>query len=177
MITALTLISKWMIPLLVVAIPLYALLRRVPLYESFVEGAKEGFPTAIQIIPHLVTMMVAVTIFRETGALQFLLHLVRPAIDWLHIPYEAVPVGILRTISGTGSLAFVESIMQTYGPDSFLGRLASTIQGSSDTTPYVLTVYFGAVGIRKTRYALKVGLWADLAGFLFSVLFCTWMFS
>lgn len=176
MIAVITWISQWMIPLLIVAIPLYALLRRVPLYESFVEGAKEGFPTAIQIIPHLVTMMVAVTIFRETGALQFYLGLVRPVIDWLHIPHEAVPVGILRTISGTGSLAFVESIMQTYGPDSYLGRLASTIQGSSDTTLYVLTVYFGAIGIRKSLYALKVGLWADLAGFLFSVLFCSLIF-
>ena len=162
-----------MIPAILVIIPIYAITRRVPIYESFVEGAKEGFPTAIQLIPHLVGMIVAVSIFRETGALTFYLNLLEPFTRWLQIPSEVVPIGILRPISGSGSLAFVESILKTYGPDSFLGKLASTIQGSTDTTLYVLTVYFGAVGIRKARYALKVGLLADLAGFLAAWLICT----
>ncbi|SFJ75248.1 spore maturation protein [Thermoflavimicrobium dichotomicum] len=170
-------ISKWMLPVLLVFIPLYALIRRVSIYESFVEGAKEGFPTAVQIIPHLVGMMVAVSIFRDSGALQFGLQLLKPVTEWLHIPEEVLPVGLLRPISGTGSLAFVESILRTYGPDSFIGKLASTIQASTDTTLYVITVYFGAVGIKRSLYALKVGLWADLAGFLFSWLICSMVFQ
>lgn len=169
-------VSAYMIPAILVFIPLYATFRKVPIYESFLEGAKEGFPTAIQLIPHLVAMMVAVAIFRDTGALGFYLKLFEPLIAWIHLPSEVLPIGLLRPISGTGALAFVESIMQTYGPDSFLGKLASTIQGSTDTTLYVITVYFGAVGIRKSLYALKVGLLADIVGFLASWLICSWMF-
>lgn len=172
-----TLVSKLMLPAMIVLIPLYALFRRVPVYESFTEGAKDGFPTAISIIPHLVAMMVAVSIFRDTGAMQFYLKLLDPIISWLHIPREIIPIGILRPITGTGSLAFVESIMRTHGPDSFLGKVAATIQGSTDTTLYVITVYFGAVGIRKSMYSLKVGLWADAAGFVFSLLICYMMFG
>ncbi|MBA4495649.1 spore maturation protein [Paenactinomyces guangxiensis] len=170
-------ISKMMLPAILAFIPLYAIFRKVPIYESFIEGAKEGFPTAISIIPHLVGMMVAVAIFRDTGALQFYLQFLTPLISWLHIPSEVLPIGMLRPISGAGSLAFVESILRNYGPDSFLGKLASTIQGSTDTTLYVITVYFGAVGIRNSLYALKVGLWADLAGFLAAWLICSMVFS
>jgi spore maturation protein B len=177
MLEVVSFISKLMLPAVVVFIPLYAVFRKVPVYESFVEGAKEGFPTAISIIPHLVGMMVAVSIFRDTGALHFYMKFLTPFISFLNIPTEVVPIGILRPISGTGSLAFVESILRNYGPDSFLGQLASTIQGSTDTTLYVITVYFGAVGIRRSLYALKVGLWADLAGFLASLAVCTWLFG
>lgn len=177
MFEVISLISKIMLPALLVFIPLYALFQRVPIYESFIEGAKEGFPTAISIIPHLVGMMVAVAIFRDTGAMQFYLQFLNPVLSLLHIPHEVVPIGILRPISGTGSLAFVESILRTYGPDSFLGKLASTIQGSTDTTLYVLTVYFGAVGIRRSLYALKVGLWADLIGFLASLGICSLLYA
>jgi spore maturation protein B len=165
-----------MLPCLVIFIPLYALIRKVPIYESFIEGAKEGFPTAIQIIPHLVGMMVAVAIFRDSGAMQFYLQFLKPVAHWFHIPDEVLPIGLLRPISGTGSLAFVESILRTYGPDSFIGKVASTIQASTDTTLYVITVYFGAVGIKRSMYALKVGLWADLAGFIFSLIFCSLVF-
>lgn len=170
-------ISNYMLPALIVLIPLYALFRRVPVYESFVEGAKEGFPTAIQIIPHLVGMMFAVAIFRDTGAMDFYLQALTPIAHWLHIPSEVLPIGILRPISGTGSLAFVESIFRVFGPDSFMGKLASTIQASTDTTLYVITVYFGAVGVKKSLYALKVGLLADLIGFLASWMICTMMFG
>lgn len=163
----LTFLSTMIIPAMLAFIPLYAaFFRKVSVYESFVEGAKEGFPTAIQLIPHLVGMMVAVSIFRETGALQFYLGLLKPVLTWLQFPMEVLPLGLLRPISGAGALAYAESIFRTYGPDSFLGRLAATMQGSTDTTMYVLTVYFGAVGIRRTLYAVKVGLLADLAGIL-----------
>lgn len=171
-------ISKLMIPAIIVFIPLYAAyFRKVPVYESFVEGAKEGFPTAVQIIPHLVGMMVAVSIFRETGAMQFYLQLFQPILSLIRFPEEAFPLALLRPISGAGSLAFVESVFRAHGPDSYLGRLVSTMQGSTDTTLYVLTVYFGAVGIRRSLYAVKVGLLADLAGFLASWIIVTMVFG
>ncbi|PTX50854.1 spore maturation protein B [Melghirimyces profundicolus] len=170
-------LSKIMIPAILAFIPLYAAFRKLPVYENFVEGAKDGFPTAVQIIPHLVGMMVAVSIFRETGALQFYLGLFKPLLSWVRFPEEVLPLGLLRPITGTGALAFAESIFSIHGPDTYLGRLASTMQGSTDTTLYVLTVYFGAVGIRRSLYAVKVGLLADLTGVLASWLVVSWIFG
>ncbi|GGA22819.1 spore maturation protein [Paenibacillus physcomitrellae] len=158
-------------------IPLYAFFRKIPVYESFVDGAKDGFSTAIGIIPHLVGMMVAISVFRASGAMDFLIGLAAPLVQWLHIPPEVLPLGILRPLTGTGSLAFTTDLIKTYGPDSMIGRIASTIQGSTDTTLYVLTVYFGAVGIRNGRYALKVGLFSDLVGFAAAIFICLLLFG
>jgi spore maturation protein B len=170
-------LSAWLIPAIIVFIPLYAALRRkMPVYETFVEGAKDGFGTAINIIPHLVGMLVAITMFRASGAMELMLSGVRPLFDWIGIPSEVVPLGILRPLTGAGSLAFTSDLIQTYGPDSMIGRIASTIQGSTDTTLYVLTVYFGAIGIRRTKYALKVGLFSDLVGFLAAIFICLYIF-
>jgi spore maturation protein B len=171
------LISAWTIPAIIVFIPLYAAFRKVPVYESFIEGGKEGFGTAITIIPHLVGMMVAIGMFRASGAMDAIVAAVRPLFDGLGIPGEVLPLGLLRPITGAGSLAFVSDLIKTYGPDSMIGRIASTIQGSTDTTLYVLTVYFGAVGIRRTRYALKVGLFSDLVGFLAAIFICLYVFG
>ncbi|GAB7386214.1 spore maturation protein SpmB [Bacillaceae bacterium] len=162
-------ISLWAIPVLLSLILVHAVYKRVPVYETFVEGAKGGFGTAVKIIPHLVGMMVAITIFRESGALDWLLVLLQPLLAFFHVPGEIVPLALLRPITGTGALAVTTDIIGQYGPDSFLGRLASTMQGSTDTTLYILTVYFGAVGIRKVGYALKVGLLADLAAIIASI--------
>jgi spore maturation protein B len=172
-----SIMASWSIPVLVVSIPLVAHFRKVPVYECFIDGAKDGFTTAIQIIPHLVGMMVAISVFRESGALALVVGSLRVVTEWLNIPGEIVPLGLLRPISGTGSLAYVTDLMKVHGPDSLLGLIGSTIQGSSDTTLYVLTVYFGAIGIERTRYALKVGLLSDLAGFLASVYICMWLFK
>ncbi|MFD2672852.1 spore maturation protein [Marinicrinis sediminis] len=170
-------ISIWAIPVIVALIPLYAFYRKIPVYESFVDGAKGGFDTAIKIVPHLVGMMVAISVFRASGAMDVLLAGVRPVMEGLGIPSEVLPLSILRSITGAGSLAFATDLMKEHGPDSLIGQIASTIQGSSDTTLYVLTVYFGAVGIRKSRYALKVGLFADFIGFAASVLLCLLVFG
>lgn len=170
-------ISTWAIPAIIVFIPLYAFFRKVPVYESFVEGAKDGFQTSINIIPTLVGMMVAISVFRASGAMEWIVSLIQPLLDWLGIPGEVLPLAFLRPITGAGSLAFTTDLIKTYGPDSMIGRIASTIQGSTDTTLYVLTVYFGAVGIRKGRYALKVGLFSDLIGFAAAVFICLWIFS
>jgi spore maturation protein B len=170
-------ISAWAIPVMIVFIPLYAAYRKVPVYESFVEGAKEGFDTAVKIIPHLVGMMVAISIFRASGAMDMLLDWMRPFFNYIGVPTEVLPLAILRPITGAGSLAFTTDLIEQFGPDSMIGRIASTVQGSTDTTLYVITVYFGAIGIRKAGYALKVGLISDLVGFVASIVICFMVFG
>jgi spore maturation protein B len=177
MFAAITTISIWAIPVIVVLIPLYAAIKKVPVYETFVDGAKDGFQTAINIIPHLVGMMVAISIFRESGALDALVNLLRPLLERFGIPGEVLPLSLLRPITGAGSLAFTTDLIREHGPDSLIGRMASTIQGSTDTTLYVLTVYFGAVGIRKISYSLKVGLLADIVGFTAAIIICLLVFT
>lgn len=170
-------ISAWMIPAIIAFIPLYAAFRKVPVYETFTEGAKEGFGTAISIIPHLVGMMVAISMFRASGAMDFITGAIEPLLRHIGIPGEVLPLALLRPLTGAGSLAFTSDLIGTFGPDSMIGRIASTIQGSTDTTLYVLTVYFGAIGIRRTKYALKVGLFSDLVGFLAAVFICLYIFG
>lgn len=177
MLSFINLISTWAIPVIIAFIPVYAYFRKVPVYESFVDGAKEGFGTAISIIPSLVAMMVAISVFRASGALDFFIGLIAPLFQWMGVPPEVLPLGILRPLTGTGSLAFTTDLIQTHGPDSMIGRIASTIQGSTDTTLYVLTVYFGAVGIRNGRYALKVGLFSDIVGFVAAIMICLLVFG
>lgn len=167
---AIGLLSKWLLPALIAFIPAYGLVKRVPVYENFVEGAKESVPTITSIFPHLLGMMVGIHVFRESGAMDMLIQLFVPLLSWFHFPEEVAPLALMRPISGAGSLALASDIIREFGPDSFFGRLASTMQGSTDTTLYVITVYFGAVGIRNSRYALKVGLLADAVG-----LFMAWI--
>ncbi|WP_240666569.1 spore maturation protein [Longirhabdus pacifica] len=172
-----TTISIWAIPIIIVGIPLYAAYKKVPVYESFVDGAQDGFGTAIKIIPHLVGMLVAISCFRASGALDLFIEAIKPIVTPLGVPGEVLPLAILRPITGAGSLAYTSELMNVFGPDSFIGRIASTVQGSTDTTLYVLTVYFGAVGIRKTKYALKVGLISDFVGFVAAVTICYLVFA
>lgn len=177
MLSWINLVSAWSIPIIIAFIPLYAYTRKVPVYESFVDGAKDGFSTAIGIIPHLVGMMVAISVFRSSGALEFFVGWTSSFLQTLGVPSEILPLGILRPLTGTGSLAYTTELIRAYGPDSMIGRMASTIQGSTDTTLYVLTVYFGAVGIRNGRYALKVGLFSDLVGFIAAIAVCLLVFG
>lgn len=177
MLNWINMLSAWAVPVMIAFIPLYAYLKKVPVYESFVEGAKDGFSTAIGIIPHLVGMMVAISVFRASGALEFFVGWMAPLMEKLHVPEEVLPLGLLRPLTGTGSLAFTTDLIKTYGPDSMIGRIASTIQGSTDTTLYVLTVYFGAVGIKNGRYALKVGLFSDVVGFVAAIAVCLLLFG
>jgi spore maturation protein B len=169
-------LSAWAIPAVVAFIPLYAAYRKVPVYESFVDGAKDGFDTAVRIIPHLVGMMASISIFRASGALDAATGWLAPLVTRFGVPPEVLPLALLRPITGSGSLAYAADLMETHGPDSLIGRIASTVQGSTDTTLYVLVVYFGAVGIRRTKYALKVGLFSDLVGFIAAVTICLLVF-
>lgn len=170
-------LSLWAIPLLLLLIPLVGLLRGVKVYEAFVEGAAEGFATSVRIMPFLVAMLVAIYIFRASGALAFLTSLLQPLLEIIGIPADLVPLAIMRPLSGTGSLGLTAELINNFGPDSLLGRMASTVMGSTDTTFYILTVYFGAVGIQNPRYAVFVGLLGDIAGFFGAVYLCRQLFS
>jgi len=156
---------------------LYGTYKRVPTYESFVEGGKEGIKIAVSIIPFLVGMLVAISVFRASGALGFLMEFLRPALQAVGVPAEIAPLAIIRPISGTAALGMTSDLIGTYGPDSYIGRLAAVLQGSTDTTFYILTVYFGAVGIKKMGDALKVGLLADLVGIIASIVIVTIVFG
>lgn len=162
-------ISRWAVPVLIFFIPLVAHIRGVKVYETFVKGAAEGFSTAIRIIPYLVAMMMAVSIFRQSGLMEIVTISLEPLFKFLRLPAEIIPLALMRPLSGGGALGIAAELINTYGPDSYIGRLASTMQGSTDTTFFVLTVYFGSVGVRKYRYSLAVGLIADLTTFIASL--------
>ncbi|MCK4259360.1 MAG: spore maturation protein [Halanaerobiales bacterium] len=169
-------ISVWAIPVILFIIPVYGFIKGVDVYDTFVEGAKDGFWTVVKIIPYLVAMMVTINILRASGTLDLIAKGVEPILNFFQIPKDIFPLVILRPLSGSGSLAFVNSIFQEAGPDSLLGKMASTIMGSSETTFYVVAVYFGAVGIKDSRYAIPIGLIADIAGFLGAVYICNLLF-
>ena len=169
-------ISIWAIPLFLVAIPVYGALKGIKVYESFVEGAKGGFQMAIRIIPYLVAILVAVGMLRGAGAIDMLARWLGPLLNRIGFPVEILPLAIMRPLSGSGSMGIVTELIKVHGPDSFLGRLAASAYGSTETTFYVLAVYFGAVGIKKTRYALISGLVADVVSLAAAIIICRFMF-
>lgn len=174
---ALELVSTWAIPALLFVIPVVGFFKKVKVYECFVEGAKEGFNVAIRIIPFLVAILFAIGMFRASGAMDLFVQVISPLTNLIGMPAEALPLALMRPLSGSGSLGLATEIMKTHGPDSFLGRLVSTMYGSTETTFYVLAVYFGAVGVKKIRHALAVGLIADVAGLIAAVFICRLIFG
>ncbi len=161
---ALDALSAWAVPLLLAGIPLYALTRRVKVYPAFLEGAKAGFETGVRIIPPLVAVMVALGMLRASGALDALADLLAPVLGPLGVPASVLPLVVIRPMSGGGALGVVGDVLRSDGPDSYAGRLASVMCGSTETTFYVLAVYFGAAGVTRYRHALPAALLADLAG-------------
>ncbi len=170
-------VSDWAIPILAGGIVLIALVRRVKMYEAFVEGAKEGFNIGVRIIPYLVAILCAIAFFRASGAMDLLMGVIKPVMDLLGMPSEALPMALVRPLSGSGALGVMSEIINTHGPDSFVGRVVSTMMGSTETTFYVLAVYFGSVGVSKVRHALWAGLIADVAGLLAAVWVCRLVFG
>lgn len=170
-----TVISYILIPIMILSIIFYGYYKKIDLYSSFIEGAKEGISSAISIFPFTISMVFAVNLFLHSGILetiflriQFVSNFINPSI---------FPMALLRPISGSASLVIMSEILSKFGPDSFIGRVASTLQGSTDTTLYVITLYFGSVGITKIRYALKAGLFADLVGIIMSFVFVYLLFG
>ena len=173
---ALQAISVWAVPVMLVGITLAGIIRKVKVYDVFIEGAKEGFEVGVKIIPFLVGILVAIGMFRASGAMELLLSLLRPVAAATNFPVELIPLGILRSLSGSGSLALTTDLIKTHGPDSLLARMAATMYGSSETTFYVLAVYFGAVGVRRTRHAVPAALVGDVVAAIATVGICMWMF-
>ena len=171
------LISILAIPLMIAVFLGWGMAKKVRVYEAFVEGAKDGFNTAVRIIPYLVAMLFAIGIFRASGAMDVLVWFMKPLTRLIGMPPETLPMALMRPLSGSGSLGIMTELMKTHGPDSFIGILASTMYGSSETTFYVLAVYFGSVGIKSTRHAVPVGLIADVCGMLGAVLICRLFFG
>ena len=159
-------LSFWMLPALVAVFILYGWVRQVRVYDSLVEGAKEGFQVALRIIPFLVAILVAIGMFRASGGLDLIIGLIAPVTQILGMPAEALPMALLRPLSGSGALAVASETMNTHGPDSLVGYMVSTYQGSTETTFYTLAVYFGAIGVKNTRHTVPACLLADITGIL-----------
>lgn len=164
------LLGRYTIPFILVFVPLYALSKKVDIYGAFTDGAREALELAAHILPYVVAIFVAIGVFRASGALDILTGMLQPALGAVGLPGEVLPLAIVRPLSGNGALAIMMDLVRQWGPDSYVGRLASTIQGSSDTTFYSMSVYFGSVGILKTRHAVVAGLAADVTAVLVSTL-------
>lgn len=161
-----TILSKIIIPISILIIVFSGFKKNINIYDSFLEGAKDGLNLSIAIFPSIIAMVFAINIFLDSGFIIKFLGIISPLVNKLNIPIQIMPMAFLRPISGTATLAIMNDIFSKYGPDSFVGRLSSVLQGCTDTTIYVLALYFGSVGIKKGRYALVVGLFADLIGII-----------
>ncbi len=169
-------ISLYAIPFIIVSIVLFGAFKKVNVYETFTDGAREGFNTAVSIIPFLVGMLVAIGVFRASGALDLITNALSPITSKIGMPGEVLPMALIRPLSGGGASGVMNELFATYGPDSLIGRMASVMNGSTETTLYVLAVYFGAVGIKKSRHALPAGLIADAVGLITAVVVTNIMF-
>ena len=163
-------ISIAIIPLIITAIVGYGLLKRISIFECFTSGATEGIETTIKILPSLIGLVCAISMLRASGAIDLLCSAVEPILNTIKFPKELVPLSLMRPISGSGALAIINDIIKTYGADSFLGRCASVMAGSTETTFYTLAVYLGSVGITNSRYTVKAALCADFAAMAASVI-------
>lgn len=163
-------ISKVILPIIILIIIIYGVKKKINIYETFLEGAKEGLLTTFTIFPAIIAMIFAINIFLDSNFLEFVIKLISPIIGNVKYPIELFPMAILRPISGTASLAIMNDIFASYGADSFAGRLASILQGCTDTTVYVIALYFGTIKVTKIRYSLWVGLFADLVGIVMAII-------
>jgi spore maturation protein SpmA len=170
-------LSLLAIPFLIALFPLYASLRGIHVYEEFVEGAKEGFHVGIRIIPFLVAMLTAIGMFRGGGGIELFTRLLQPAMDLVNFPSELLPMALIRPLTGSGTMAIFADLAAVHGADSLIARMAGTLFGSTETTFYVIAVYFGAVGVRRTRHAVPAGLVADAAGVIAAVIICRIAFA
>ena len=174
---SINILSILAIPLLVVVILVFGIVKKVKLYETFIEGAKEGFQVGVRLIPYLVAMLTAIGIFRTSGAMDILSSLVSPLTRLVGMPSETLPMALIRPLSGSGALGVMTETINAHGPDSLIGRMVAVMMGSGETTFYVLAIYFGSVGISRTRQAVPAGLIADGVGILMSVWIVRFIFG
>jgi len=164
-------IAMWVLPLTVTLTFLYGLIRRIKVFDCFRQGAVKGLKTVYDIFPTIVALVVAVTMLRESGAMELIAHAFSPVASLLGVPEEIIPVAMLTPVSGGGSLSVFRDVLEKYGPDSFVGQVASVLMGATDTTFYAVSIYFGAIGIKQTRHTLLAGLAADFTSLVLSSFF------
>ncbi len=170
-------LSNWLFLTFIVGIPLYAAIKKVNVFDAFIIGAKQGFDASVKLIPYLVAMMVAIGMLRASGFFSLMSQILSPALTMIGMPSELLPLALIRPFSGSASTGVMAELIHKYGGDSFIAKTAATMMGSTETTFYVIAVYFGSVGIRRTRHAIPAGLLADLAGIIASVLICRYLFT
>lgn len=169
-------LSNYLLLGFVVGIPLYGAIKKIDVFDAFIVGAKQGFDTSISIIPYLIAMMVAIGMLRASGFFELFAHLVAPLLSSIGMPPELLPLALIRPFSGSASTGVMAELIHQHGGNSFIAKTAATLMGSTETTFYVIAVYFGAVGIQRTRHAIPAGLLADLAGIVATVLICRYLF-
>ncbi|SDJ82010.1 spore maturation protein [Natronincola ferrireducens] len=176
MIKILTFLSVATIPMMITIILVHGLIKKVNVYDAFVEGAGEGFKTAVKIMPYLIAIFLAIGLMRKSGAMDFIIQAMTVPMTYIGIPPEVLPLVVMRPISGSGSLAVLQDILTYYGPDTFVGRVASTMMGSAETIFYTMAVYFGAVGIKHSRHTVPAALISHFAAVIASVFICNRLF-
>ena len=170
-------ISNWILLIFVAGIPLYGVIKKIDVFNAFVIGAKQGFETSIGLIPYLIGMLVAIGMLRASGFFELLFAFLAPLLHTIGMPEELLPLALIRPFSGSAATGVMAEIIHQQGGNSFISKTAATMMGSTETTFYVIAVYFGAVGIRQTRHAIPAGLLADLAGIIASVCICRYLFA
>ena len=173
---AVTTISAIFVPVFIAGIVIFGIAKKVPVYESFIKGAKQGLTTVIRILPYVVGFVFAINIFSASGCFDYIASALSPVLKPIGIPPEILPLALMRPFSGSASIAVLSTILAKYGPDSFIGRTASTLMGSSETLFYTTALYFGSVGIKKTRYTIPAALISELSGLIASVTICSLVF-
>ncbi len=172
----LNLVSIWILPAIILIILINAFIKKVPVYETFTEGAKEGFSLSVKIIPYLVAIMAAVSMLRASGAIEWIAETLKTPLEYFNIPADTLPLMLTRSLSGGATLGVFSDIVEANGANSYAASFAAVITGSSETTFYVLSVYFGAVGIKKFRHAVLTGVFADIIGIVAAIIVCRWWF-
>ena len=170
-------ISNLILPLIVLIIICYGVNKKVKVYDTFTEGAKESFDMTLKLFPTMLGMILGVNIFVKSGVLNLILDILTPLLNIIKIPIEIITLAILRPISGSSGIALLQTIIEKYGPNNIISKMASVIQGSTDTTLYIISLYFGSIGIKKTKYALKAGLIADLIGIISAIIISKIIFN
>lgn len=170
-------LSNGILLFFIAGIPLYAMIKKVDVFDAFIIGAKQGFDTIVNIIPYLIAMMVAIGMLRASGFFELLGKSLGPVLIWIGMPPELLPLALIRPFSGSASTGIMAELIHQHGGNSFIAKAAATLMGSTETTFYVIAVYFGAVGIRRTRHAIPAGLLADLAGVIATVVVCRYLFT
>ncbi len=169
-------ISAWIIPSIILITLVFAVVKKIPVYETFIDGAKDGLKVTVGIIPYLIAIITAVSMLRASGAIDLAARAFSGCLDYFKIPVDVVPIMFIRSLSGSAVLGLFSEIAGNFGPDAYATKLAAIMVGSSETTFYVLSVYFGAVGVKKFRHSLCAGVFADIIGIMAAVLVARWLF-